>query len=45
VDGSTQLCIIKEVLEKMKSNYFQLFMDRDLSLKFTKDKVRDILHH
>jgi hypothetical protein len=48
VDGSTQLWIIKEVLEKNKSNYFQLFMDMDISLKFTKDKVRDIkelFHH
>jgi len=32
----------------MKYNYLQLFMDKDLSLKFTKDKDRDIkelCHH
>jgi hypothetical protein len=31
---SAQLCIIMEELEQLKSNYLQLFMDMDLSLKF-----------
>ena len=35
---STQLRIIKEALEQMKCNYLQLFMDRDLDLKFAKDR-------
>jgi hypothetical protein len=26
----------------MKSNYLQLFMDRDLSLKFVEDKEREV---
>jgi hypothetical protein len=39
---STQLCIIKEALEQMKSDYLQLFMDRDLALKFIEDKEREI---
>jgi hypothetical protein len=39
---SAQLCIIKEALEQMKSNYLQLFMDRDLALKFIEDKEREI---
>jgi hypothetical protein len=39
---SAQLCIIKEALEQMKSDYLQLFMDKDLSLKFVEDKERDI---
>jgi hypothetical protein len=39
---SSQLCIIKEALEKMKTNYLQFFMDRDLALKFTEDKEREI---
>jgi hypothetical protein len=44
VDGvtSNQLCIIKEALEQMKSDYLQLFMDRDLSLKFIEDKEREV---
>jgi hypothetical protein len=39
---SAQLCIIKEPLEHMKSDYLQLFMDRDLVLKFVEDKEREI---
>jgi hypothetical protein len=39
---STQLCIIKEALEQMKSDYLQLFMDRDLALKFVEDKEREV---
>jgi hypothetical protein len=39
---TTQLCIIIEALEQMKSNYLQLFMDRDLALKFAKDKEREV---
>jgi hypothetical protein len=39
---SAQLHIIKEALEKMKSDYLQLFMDRDLSLKFVEDKEREV---
>jgi hypothetical protein len=44
VDGvtSTQLCIMKEALEQMKSDYLQLFMDRDLALKFVEDKEREV---
>jgi hypothetical protein len=49
VDGvtSTQLCIIKEDKEQMKSDYLQLFMDRDLALKFIEDKEREVkqLHY
>jgi hypothetical protein len=39
---SAQLRIIKEALEKMKSNYLELFMDRDLALKFVEDKEREV---
>jgi hypothetical protein len=39
---SAQLCIIKEALEKMKSYYLQLFMDKDLSIKFAEDKEREV---
>jgi hypothetical protein len=39
---SAQLHIIKEALEKMKVDYLQLFMDRDLALKFVEDKEREI---
>jgi hypothetical protein len=39
---STQLHIIKEALEQMKSDYLQLFMDRDLALKFIEDKEREV---
>jgi hypothetical protein len=39
---STQLHIIKEALEQMKSDYLQLFMDRDLALKFVEDKEREV---
>jgi hypothetical protein len=35
---SVQLNIIKEALEEMTKNYLQLFIDRDLSLKFVEDK-------
>jgi len=37
----TQLCIIKEALENMKSNYLQLFMDMELSFKLVEDKGRE----
>jgi hypothetical protein len=37
---SSQLCINMEELEQLKSNYLQLFMGRDLSLKFAEDKDR-----
>jgi hypothetical protein len=39
---SAQLHIIKEALEQMKSDYLQLFMDRDLALKFVEDKEREV---
>jgi hypothetical protein len=39
---SAQLRIMKEALEQMKSDYLQLFMDRDLAIKFTEDKEREI---
>jgi hypothetical protein len=39
---SAQLHIIKEALEQMKSYYLQLFMDRDLALKFVEDKEREV---
>jgi hypothetical protein len=39
---SAQLCIIKEALERMKFDYLYLFMDRDLAIKFTEDKEREI---
>jgi hypothetical protein len=39
---SAQLHIIKEALEQMKSDYLQLFMDRDLALKFIEDKEREV---
>jgi len=39
---STQLRIIKEALEQMKSEYLKLFMDMDLALKFAKDKEREV---
>jgi hypothetical protein len=39
---STQLHIIKEALENMKSYYLQLFMDRDLALKFIEDMEREV---
>lgn len=29
-------------MEMMKSNYLQLFMDKDLALKFTEDKEREV---
>jgi hypothetical protein len=32
--NSVHLRIDKEALEQLKSDYLQLFMDRDLSLKF-----------
>jgi hypothetical protein len=31
-----------EELEQLKSNYLQLFMGRDLSLKFAEDKDREV---
>jgi hypothetical protein len=44
---SAQLRIDKEVLEQLKSYYLQLFMDRDLALKFFEDKEREVeeLHY
>jgi hypothetical protein len=39
---SAQLHIIKDVLEKMKSDYLQLFMDRDLTLNFIEEKEREV---
>jgi hypothetical protein len=39
---SDQLHIIKEALEQMKSDYLQLFMDRELALKFVEDKEREV---
>jgi hypothetical protein len=39
---SAQLRIIIEELEQMKPNYLQLFMDRNLALKFVEDKEREI---
>jgi hypothetical protein len=37
---SAQLRIIKEALQQLKSDYVQLFMERDLALRFSKDKER-----
>ena len=37
---SAQLRIIKEALQQLKSDYMQLFMERDLALRFSKDKER-----
>jgi hypothetical protein len=44
---SAQLRIDKEALEQLKSDYLQLFMDRDLALKFIEDKVGEVeeLHY
>ena len=44
---NTQLCIIKKALEQMESHYLQLFMDRDVALKFAEDKAREVeeLHY
>jgi hypothetical protein len=44
---SAQLRIIMEALEQLKSDYLQLFMDRDLALKFVEDKDREVeeLHY
>jgi hypothetical protein len=39
---TVQLRIIKEALEQLKSDYLQLFMDRDLALKFVEDKEREV---
>jgi hypothetical protein len=36
---SAQLHIIKEAIEQMKSDYLQLFMGRDLALKFIKEAL------
>jgi hypothetical protein len=38
---SAQLRLINDALEQPKSNYLQLFMDRDLVLKFVEDKERE----
>lgn len=35
---STHLGTIKEAFERMKSDYLQLLMDRDLAIKFAEDK-------
>jgi hypothetical protein len=37
---SAQLRIIKEALQQLKSDYMQLFMERDLALRVSKDKER-----
>jgi hypothetical protein len=44
---SAQLCIIREALEHLKSDYLQLFMDKELVLKFVEDKEREVdeLHY
>jgi hypothetical protein len=44
---SAQLCLINDALEQLKSDYLQLFMDRDLVLKFVEDKEREVeeLHY
>jgi len=45
---SAHLHIIIEALEQLKSDYLQLFMDRDLDLKFVEDKdqvVKEICYH
>jgi hypothetical protein len=45
--NSAQLRIGKEALEQLKSDYLQLFMDRDLALMFVEDKERVVeeLHY
>jgi hypothetical protein len=44
---SAHLHIDKEALEQLKSDYLQLFMDRDLALKFIEDKAGEVeeLHY
>ena len=44
VEGVTskQLSIIIKEFERMKSDYLQLFMDRDLALKFVQDKEMEV---
>jgi hypothetical protein len=37
---SAQLRIIKEALQQLKSDYMQLFMERDLALRVSKKKKR-----
>jgi hypothetical protein len=39
---SSHLRISKEALEKLKSGYLQLFMDRDLAIKFVEDKEGEV---
>jgi hypothetical protein len=39
---STHLCINKEALEQLKSHCLQLFMDRDLALKFVEGKAGEV---
>ena len=39
---SFKLCIIKRELENMKVYYLQLFMDRDLALKFAEDRATKV---
>jgi hypothetical protein len=39
---SAHLRIGKEALEQLKSDYLQLFMDRDLALKFVEDKEGEV---
>jgi hypothetical protein len=39
---SAHLCIDKEALEQLKSDYLQLFMDRDLALKFIEDMAGEV---
>jgi hypothetical protein len=42
-----QLRIIMEALEQLKSDYLQLFMDKDFGVKFAEDKDREVeeLHY
>jgi hypothetical protein len=42
---SAHFHIDKEALEKMKLDYLQLFMDKDLSLKFVEDKEGEVEEH
>jgi hypothetical protein len=39
---SSHLRIDKEALEQLKSDYLQLFMDRDFALKFVEDKEGEV---
>jgi hypothetical protein len=39
---SAQVRIDKEALEQLKSDYLQLFIDRDLALKIIEDKAGEV---